>query len=80
MKKLVLLFAVAMAVSMTSCVCGPQENSKKDSVSTGSVSAVVDENQPSAPAVSETPKEEVKDATSVAPEEEKKAEETKPEA
>ena len=78
MKKLVLLFAVLMTVSMTSCFCGPQEKAIETSSENASesTSVVVEEANPSAPSVSEAPKEEVKDEAQAAPVEEKTAEET----
>ena len=79
MKKLVLLFAVLFSVSMTSCFCGPQEQAHPESTASDSTSVVVEEANPSAPSVSEEPKEEVKDETQAVSSEEK-TEETKPEA
>ncbi|MBO4723017.1 MAG: hypothetical protein J5629_08830 [Muribaculaceae bacterium] len=75
MKKLVLLFAVLFSVSMTSCFCGPQEQAHPESTASDSTSVVVEEANPSAPSVSEQPKEEVKEEAQADPVEEKTTEE-----
>ena len=75
MKKLVLLFAVALSLLATSCMChyGPEsrENEEREKVN-DSTSVVVEDNQSSV----STAKEEVKDEAQAAPNEEKETEET----
>lgn len=85
MKKLVLLVAVAVSVFMTSClgdpasVVDPGNSTSSASYGSDSTSVKVEEANPSAPSVSEEPKEEVKDDAKAAPVEEQKTEETQEE-